>query len=172
MPSRLWRQVSWCLVAAVCFGEEHDLLAAPKKKLRGNLTRTVRKGNAVINYYARKPPVPLTAAEKLAIDFEIENRTLKAKAFVLRASVAPRPSISFSRAEVSYTSHFVYVDQTYKLLFSAVPKAACSEFMRLFHRLRNDTDWRAKNPHFRGDRPLLSRLVRRPSLPVASLGAR
>ena len=44
-----------------------ELLAAPVRRPRGNLTRTVRKGGAVINYFARKPKAPLTAAERLRL---------------------------------------------------------------------------------------------------------
>ncbi|KAH8063706.1 chondroitin 4-sulfotransferase [Aureococcus anophagefferens] len=146
--------LAWLLLWRAC---AEELLAAPVRRPRGNLTRTVRKGGAVINYFARKPKVPLTAAERLAIDYEVGNRTAKASAFVM--PTVPPPRVVLTRADVAYLSHFVYVDERHRLLFAAVPKAACSEFMRLFHRLRNDSDWRSRNPHFRGDRPLLSALA-------------
>ena len=146
--------LAWLLLWRAC---AEELLAAPVRRPRGNLTRTVRKGGAVINYFARKPKAPLTAAERLAIDYEVGNRTAKASAFVM--PTVPPPRLALTRADVAYLSHFVYVDERHRLLFAAVPKAACSEFMRLFHRLRNDSDWRSRNPHFRGDRPLLSALA-------------
>lgn len=146
--------LAWLLLWRAC---AEELLAAPVRRPRGNLTRTVRKGGAVINYFARKPKAPLTAAERLAIDYEVGNRTAKASAFVMPS--VPPPRLALTRADVAYLSHFVYVDERHRLLFAAVPKAACSEFMRLFHRLRNDSDWRSRNPHFRGDRPLLSALA-------------
>ena len=151
----VWLRV---MVAALAWpvARTEDLLAAPEPRPKGTIARTVRKGGAVLNYYERPPKKVLTAAERQEIDWEVANRTLRASKFVLERVAAPR--IELTKADVGYLSHFVYVDEVHRLLFAAVPKAACSEFMRLVHRLRNDTDWFGKNPHFRGDRPLLSQM--------------
>jgi hypothetical protein len=58
----------------------------------------------------------------------------------------------------------MYFNEEHKLLYCAVPKVACTEFMRLFFRLegRNrDTAWR-DDPHFKAVKPLFSELSAEP----------
>ncbi|KAJ8608927.1 hypothetical protein CTAYLR_005296 [Chrysophaeum taylorii] len=67
--------------------------------------------------------------------------------------------LEYRRVELKYASHHMFVNREHKLLYCAVPKVACTEFMRLFFRLQGKNKdrgrWRG-DPHFRSDKPLFS----------------
>lgn len=77
----------------------------------------------------------------------------------LARSVA-QERLEYRASELKYASHHMFVNHEHKLLYCAVPKVACTEFMKLFFRLSDDrTDrWRG-DPHFRPDKPLFSKLT-------------
>ena len=45
----------------------------------------------------------------------------------------------------------------YKLVFCAVPKNACTEWIRMMYRMTGDSQWQL-DPHFRGGKPLFNKL--------------
>ena len=76
------------------------------------------------------------------------------------------PYLHYRKHELDYATHHAYVDLNRKLLYCAIPKVACTEFFRLFHRmmdakktnLRERERWRG-DPHFRPDKPVLNKLA-------------
>lgn len=59
-------------------------------------------------------------------------------------------------------SYHVFVDKRFKLVMATIPKVSCTEFIRLFYRLKGDPGWR-ENPHFKPHKPLLK------DLPIAEV---
>ena len=75
--------------------------------------------------------------------------------------LAPRKHLPYREQELRYAQHHMYVNVQHKILYCAVPKVACTEFMRLFFRLKSenkDTKWK-QDPHFRQDRPLFNKIM-------------
>ncbi|KAH8073747.1 chondroitin 4-sulfotransferase [Aureococcus anophagefferens] len=73
----------------------------------------------------------------------------------------PRAPLSYREQELRYAQHHMYVDVKHKLLYCAVPKVACTEFMRLFFRLKGENQnqrWKG-DPHFRQDKPLFNKIM-------------
>ena len=64
------------------------------------------------------------------------------------------PYLHYRKHELDYATHHAYVDLDRKLLYCAIPKVACTEFIRLMFRLEGDPFW-WKDPHFRTDAPTL-----------------
>ena len=75
----------------------------------------------------------------------------------LAAAKAARPQQPFTTALKRAAAHHVLVNERFRLVLCTEPKVASTEFLKLMHRLGNDTRWR-RDPHFRRDAPLLSRL--------------
>mmetsp|Transcript_29931 Transcript_29931/g.96579 ORF Transcript_29931/g.96579 Transcript_29931/m.96579 type:complete len:365 (-) Transcript_29931:41-1135(-) len=70
-------------------------------------------------------------------------------------------SLRYTEYELKYASHHLYVNLEHKLVYCAIPKVACTEFSRLFFRLKGQNRDRGawlSNPHFRRDKPLLKDL--------------
>ena len=55
------------------------------------------------------------------------------------------------------------VSKPHKLVMFTIPKVSCTEFIRLFFRLKGDRQW-AMDPHFRKGKPLLK------DLPIQEVG--
>lgn len=52
-------------------------------------------------------------------------------------------------------AHHVLVNERHRFVFFSIPKVACTDWMRLFMRMRGVPDWH-DDPHYRTDRSLLS----------------
>lgn len=57
-------------------------------------------------------------------------------------------------------AHHLLVNERFRLVLCAIPKVASTELIKLVHRLGDDARWR-RDPHFRRDAPLFSRLKAR-----------
>ena len=57
-------------------------------------------------------------------------------------------------------AHHLLVNERFRLVLCAIPKVASTELLKLVHRLGDDARWR-RDPHFRRDAPLFSRLKAR-----------
>jgi hypothetical protein len=98
-----------------------------------------------------------------------------------QARITPRkpqlPHLTYRKHELDYATHHAYVDFEHKLLYCAIPKVACTEFFRLFHRMadskkkcttvgqcanqmteRQRNRWKG-DPHFRPDKPILNKVA-------------
>jgi len=95
------------------------------------------------------PAAPATAPAAPASEFVLPRLT-------------PRLPLTYRAAELRYAAHHMYVNREHKLLYCAIPKVACTEWMKLFFRLmgkgRDNGRWN-NDPHFRGDKPLFNRLM-------------
>lgn len=86
-----------------------------------------------------------------------------AESFVLPRLTPPMP-LEYRPVELKYAAHHMYVNREHKLLYCAIPKVACTEFMKLFFRLKDGSGggrggaaW-MRDPHFRGDKPLFNKI--------------
>ena len=87
------------------------------------------------------------------------------------------PRLQYRKHELDYATHHAYVDFGAQLLYCAIPKVACTEFFRLFHRMadskkkcatvgqcasqqteRQRNRWKG-DPHFRPDKPVLNKVA-------------
>ena len=98
---------------------------------------------------------PLTAEEVA----EAAARERRAARFRLRAHAPPRAPVELAPGEFRGATRMLYADPVHRIAFCAIPKVACTEFIRLIYRLRGDAQWWTE-PHFRSDAPTLMSLGR------------
>lgn len=97
----------------------------------------------------REASAPRTAAE-IAQD---DARTRRAQSFRM-PQTQPTDHMSLGPREQRFALRSLYVSRKHKVAFCAIPKVACTEFIRLMFRLEGDPFW-WKDPHFRTDAPTL-----------------
>ena len=93
----------------------------------------------------REATAPLTSEE-------IERdaaRTRRASLWRL-PQLPPTNHIPLGPREPRFALRSFYVSRKHKIAFCAIPKVACTEFIRLMYRLEGDEHW-WKDPHFRTD---------------------
>ena len=75
----------------------------------------------------KKAGEPITAEEVA----EAEERKRRADLFTLTAHEAHEPRIELAQGEFKGATRMLYVDYTHRVAFCAIPKVACTEFIRL-----------------------------------------
>ena len=88
---------------------------------------------------------------------EAEARRRRAESFSLRPQAAT--DIELGPGEFRPATRMMYYDESHRVAFCAIPKVACTEFIRLIYRLRGDARWWTE-PHFRSNAPTVMTLGR------------
>ena len=66
-------------------------------------------------------------------------------------------TVQVDEADVRRFAYHVLYNEQFRFVFFSIPKVACTEWIKLFMRLKGVSDWQ-DSPHIRDDRPLLSTL--------------
>lgn len=141
-------------------GEIRAKRVADKKAKRQQMLKRIKWEMRARSESARLDGNSLSDEEVAAA----KAREVRASAFVLRPHAAPlgeeeEEEEALAPGEFRGATRMLYADPVHKIAFCAIPKVACTEFIRLIYRLRGDKLWWTE-PHFRAGAPTLTAVGR------------